>query len=400
MGEQASGTMRIASAVSNVVGHPDTARNLVASVSKSLDAAHADLLVLLASPHFEAELPALVESLLESLRPRAFIGCTAEAVIAGEFEYEHQPAIMLWAAHLPRVNLASFHIYEESDLARLEDDAALREYLGVPAGVSPQFVLLGEPFSFGAATLTLLDRLEQAYPGRPAVGGMASAADVPNQNVLIFDGEPLRHGLVGVALWGDVIMDTVVSQGCRPIGRHLVITKSEENVIYQLGGRAPLQVATEIFQACDEKDRELIQNGLFVGRVINEYQPKFDRGDFLIRSFLGFDRNTGAMAIGELIRPGQTIQFHVRDSQSASEDLHSLLARPRSASRGALIFSCNGRGTRLFPARNHDAGALTGALAGVPIGGCFCAGEIGPIGSRNFLHGFTASVGLFRPATP
>jgi small ligand-binding sensory domain FIST len=217
---------------------------------------------------------------------------------------------------------------------------------------------------------------------------------------MVFEGQPLRQGLCGVALRGDVEVDTIVSQGCRPIGHHLVITEGERNVIRELGGKPPLAVVIETLRGCSTRDIELARTGgLLVGRVIDERQPKFSRGDFLIRNAIGFEQESGAMVINDLIRPGQTIQFQVRDSESADDDLVSLLgARPRGAVAGALLFTCNGRGSRLFADRHHDARAVAQACGGRPVAGLFCAGEIGPIGRRNFLHGHTASVGFFRPA--
>lgn len=393
--------MTIATAVANLVGHADTARNLVSAVSAPLAARRVDLCILFASAHYEEEIDGVVEYLRDHLNPRAFIGTTGEAVISGECEYEHQPAIALWAAHLPGVHVSSFHFSTDDDLQRFEDDDAFAEHLAVPRDASPNFILVGDPFSFGRGALHLLERLHAVYPGRPAIGGMASAGDEPGQNRVVFDGEVLRHGLSGVALWGNLVVDTIVSQGCRPVGRHLVITRAEQNIIYQLGGRPPLQVVQEIFNELPARDRELVQQrGLLVGCVINECQPTFNRGDFLIRNHLGFDKGSGAMAVSDYVRAGQTIQFHVRDGTSASEDLRTLLSSPRGrAPVGTLLFSCNGRGTNLFADRNHDARAVAEASRMAPLAGFFCAGEIGPIGQRNFLHGHTASIGFFRPGS-
>jgi small ligand-binding sensory domain FIST len=218
---------------------------------------------------------------------------------------------------------------------------------------------------------------------------------------MIFEGQCLHHGLCGVALTGNIQIDTVVSQGCRPIGRHLVITEGERNVIRQLGGKPPLAVVIETLKQCSTRDIELARTGgLLVGRVIDEHQPSFARGDFLIRNPIGFEQESGAMMINDVIRIGQTIQFHVRDSESADHDLTSLLgARPRRVAAGALLFTCNGRGSRLFKERHHDARAVARACDALPVAGIFCAGEIGPVGRRNFLHGHTASVAFFRPAT-
>lgn len=188
--------------------------------------------------HFEDRLQTLALEIHELLQPHTFIGVTAEAVIGGDQEYECQPALVLWAAHLPGVGVTSFHLSAE-DLKRFESPEQLREHLSVPAEPAPDFILLADPFTFDPTPvlLTLLDQLQAAYPGRSAIGGLASGGEAPGQNRLIFDGQTLHHGLVGVGLWGDVHVDTVVSQGCRPIGRHMVVTRADGNVIYELGGK-------------------------------------------------------------------------------------------------------------------------------------------------------------------
>lgn len=394
-----SGGMAVASAIANVVGHGDTAKNLISAITSGLEGRRADLVLLFSSAHFDDEVEALVETLSETLRPRTLLGTSGEAIVCNALEFEHQPALAVWAAHLPDVEMRSFHFSDHEDLARIEGDDALRDHLGVPSDVNPNFILLGDPFSFGRGTMDFLERLNSAYPGRPAIGGMASAAEGPKENVVIFDGEVLRHGLTGVGLWGRLAIDTIVSQGCRPIGRHLVITRSEKNAILELGGVTPYEVIQKLWNESPSRDRELVmRGGLLVGRVINEYQASFSRGDFLVQNPMHIDKQSGAMLLPDRVRPGQTIQFHLRDGESAAEDLKSLLATPRSPAAGALLFSCNGRGTRLFADRNHDARAVAESAGSIPVAGLFCAGEIGPIGARNFVHGHTASIGFFRPA--
>lgn len=389
--------MKIASAIVNLVGTENTTRHLVQQIRQELGEGPIDLCLLFASAHFEGDLEKNAPELQEALAPRTFIGCTAEAVIRDDQEYEHQPGLVLWAARMPGARCISFHLSQE-DLGRLETAEALREHLNVPADENPYFILLGDAFSVNP--IQLLERFNAAYPGRPAIGGLASAAEQPEQNVLVFEGQTLRHGMVGVALWGNIQIDTIVSQGCRPIGRHMVVTKAEGNVIHQLGGKPTLAAVDEILHECSADDINLAKKrGLLIGCVINEYKKTFGSGDFLIRNPISIDQKSGAMAVNDYMRTGQTIQFHVRDNKSAADDLDALLAA-HAASRpaGALLFSCNGRGSRFFSDRHHDARAVTSAHEKTPLAGFFCAGEIGPIGNRNFLHGFTASIGLFRPA--
>lgn len=389
--------MKFAVAMALRPAQPETADELARSIRAQLGTASVDLCVLFASAHFEDEIEVLAEKLHDLLSPRAFAGCTAEAVIAGEHEFERQPGLVLWAGSLPGAQCRSFHFSHE-DSKRLDSAAAVIEHVGVSPDDEPSFLLIGDPFTIYPPEF--LERLALAYPGRPAVGGMASAADKPKQNALIFDGQVLRHGLVGIALTGDVRMHPIVSQGCRPIGRHLVVTRADKNVIFSLGGKPTMDALHEVLQELPQHDRKLLDHGLLVGCVVNEYQQNFSRGDFLIRNPVGIDPDTRALAISDFVRTGQTVQFHVRDGQSADEDLALLLERAAAAirPRAALLFTCNGRGMSLFNYRHHDARAVTDAFAAPPLAGLFCAGEIGPVGARNYLHGFTAAVALFTPA--
>lgn len=388
--------LRIATAVSHDV-RTDAASELVRGVRERLADDAADLCLLFASPDYQDKLDAIAPAIQEELRPRAFIGATGETVIADDTEYEEQASIVLWAARLPTAKVAGFHLSSE-DIERLSEPEVFIDHLGVRPTDHPTFVLVGDPFSLGHRLLELTARIDEVYTGARAIGGMASAGREPGQNVIVFGGQALQHGISGAAIWGDVQIDTVVSQGCRPIGRHYVITKGERNIIYQLGGRPAMDVVSSMLEECSPQEVELARSrGLMIGRVINEYQPRFSRGDFLIRNPLGFDRETRALALNDFVRTGQTVQFHVHDAESATDDLQSLLdACPATRIAGALLFSCNGRGTRLFADASHDARALARRFSGPPVAGLFCAGEIGPVGQRNFLHGHTASIALFR----
>jgi hypothetical protein len=244
----------------------------------------------------------------------------------------------------------------------------------------------------------LIRRFEEDHPGVPIIGGMASGGHAPGSNTLLVGPRSYDSGAVGAIIGGGVRVRPVVSQGCKPIGRPLVITKAEENVIVELGGRPALERLREIYGDLDDADRQLVRSSLHVGRVASEYQESFQRGDFLVRNVVGADPDSGVIAVGDLVRTGQTIQFHVRDAASAHDDLHHLLsaqASPASPPAGALVFTCNGRGSRLFPEASHDARCLQECLGPVAAAGFFAQGEIGPIGRRNCLHGFTASIALF-----
>jgi len=155
----------------------------------------------------------------------------------------------------------------------------------------------------------------------------------------------------------------------------------------------------------DEADRELAQDSLHVGIAQDGFKENLQPGDFLIRNLLGVDPRLGALAIGDRIRVGQRIQFHLRDSRTSADDLETLLIRYRSEHKlddtapvGALMFSCLGRGEGLYEKPNFDAHLFQEFLGDLPLSGFFCGGEIGPVGDTTFLHGYTSVFGICRPA--
>ncbi|OWY63248.1 hypothetical protein B7486_54135, partial [cyanobacterium TDX16] len=250
-----------------------------------------------------------------------------------------------------------------------------------------------DPFSFPVDQV--VDQLAGGRPDLRVVGGLASGARGPGGNRLVLDGGVHEDGAVGLLLDPSVPVRTVVSQGCRPIGTPMIVTRSERNVIYELAGRPALDRVMEVIDQLDPDDRALAQQGLHLGRVIDERKVDFERGDFLVRNVLGADRSNGAVAVGDEVEVGATVQLQVRDALSADEDLRHLLAEVAGPPDGTLVFTCNGRGTHLFGEPHHDAGLVDDAFGGVPTAGMFCAGELGPVGGRTFVHGFTASLVLF-----
>ena len=391
--------MRFQSALSEHESTPHAAEEIIRSLRAAPAPFNPYLLFVFFTPTHRDEADALVEKLWLELDPQAVIGCSAEGVIAADKEIEDQPGLAILAAQLPDVRIHPFHIARDEWRDLLPDQDALRERLG--AGESTRAVIaVGDPFSTPA--IQLLPILDQALPAVPVVGGMASAARQPGDNILVRNDAAYTEGMVGVSLSGDALdVQTVVSQGCRPFGKNYVVTKAHQNVIETLGGKPALQALRDAIMDMPPEDRELLQRGLFVGRAISEYKDKFARGDFLVRNVMSVDNESGAVAMGDYVRTGQTVQFHVRDAATATEDLHELL-REATAQRpddpaGALLFSCNGRGTRLFLQPCHDVAAATKAFANSPIAGFFAAGELGPVGNQNFIHGHTASFALFRP---
>lgn len=391
-------SLRFATAMIADPKRDDPGGVLAAAIGAQLDDGPVDVAILLASRSFRPRLQRLALDVHEKLGPRCLIGVSAESVIAGPREYENQPAVVLWAGRLGGAQVSAFHLSQD-DLERLDHADELCELIGAAPDDAPSFIVLADPYTIDAHDL--LDRLAAAYPHRPVVGGMASGGTRAGENAVVFEGQTLRHGAVGLAIAGDAVrMRTIVSQGCRPIGQPMIITRADGQIVYQLGGRPALDAAQQMVEQCTQHEAHLIRRGgLFVGRVINEQQGRFARGDFLIRNCLGFDRESRAMAVADLLRTGQTIQFHVRDAESAHDDLVSMLRmQARGPTAGGLLFVCNGRGSSLFGEPDHDARLVSEHIRGAALAGCFCAGEFGPVGGQNFLHGHTAVAALFEPA--
>jgi small ligand-binding sensory domain FIST len=318
-------------------------------------------------------------------------------VIGERREVENRPGLAVMAASLPGVTLTPFHI-EQSDLEETWQATYWQQRLSVSPAAEPAFILLPDPFTIDAQKL--LDVFNTTFPHRPVLGGLASGGQSPDTCALLYNGEVV-HGAVGAVLEGNFVLRTVVSQGCKPIGQPQIITRSEGHIIYELGGRSALEVIRETIDNLSPEDQALIRTSLMIGRVIDEYKEQFGRGDFLIRTFMGADAASGAVAFGDAFRPGQTVQLHVRDAATAREDLHLLMRNltPTLAerpARGALLFSCNGRGAHMYGEPDHDSRVIAETTGAIPLAGFFCNGEIGPIGNTNFLHGFTASIGIFQ----
>ncbi|HUQ62372.1 MAG TPA: FIST N-terminal domain-containing protein [Acidimicrobiales bacterium] len=343
-----------------------------------------DLALLFVTPAHMNNVGAAAAAVRAALEPRTLLGCAAVSIVGGGREVERGPGVSLWAGYTGA--LTPFHL----TVAATPDG---QTFTGWPDDIPEDpsaLLLLADPFTFPADQL--LVRLGEDRPGLPVVGGLASAARGPGDNRLILDGEVLAQGAVGVFLGPEVTVSTVVSQGCRPVGNPFVVTKADRNVVYELAGRPALERLQEVAEALSEEDRALMSDLVQLGQVIDEGKAEFSRGDFLIRNVVGADPASGALAIAGEVDVGSTTQFQVRDADSADEDLRQLV--DGQSADGALLFTCNGRGIRLFGSPNHDAGVVSESLAGAPIAGMFCAGELGPIGGHNFLHGFTASVVL------
>lgn len=392
--------MHFASAMSHEPQTEAAMQEVLAKLAQETSSEPTHLGFVFASPHHLKALPDLLPVMQERLATPTFIGCTGGGVIGDHREIENRPALAVLTASLPDVTITPFHI-DPTELEEAWPETYWQRRLGLSVEDEPIFVVLPDPFSLDASGLnTLLDSLNSAFPQCPILGGLASGGQSRGSCALFLNGEVV-HGAVGVSLTGNLTVRTVVSQGCKPVGQPQIITRCEGQIIYALGGRPALEVVQEILHTLSPEDQRLARVALLMGRVIDEYKDSFDRGDFLIRTLMGADPKSGAIAVGDTFRVGQTVQLHVRDATTAREDLQALMhsLAPELATRparGALLFSCNGRGVHLYGEPDHDSRTIAETTGTVPIAGFFCNGEIGPIGNTTFLHGFTASIGIFQ----
>ncbi len=365
------------------------------------------LAVFFLSAAFASEYSRVMPLLQDLLQVDILIGCSGGGIVGDGREIEEGPAVSLSLAVLPDVNLRAFHLESEQlpDLDAAPDRWV--DLMGVSPQANPHFILLADGFS--SRISELLQGLDYAYAGAIKVGGLASGGRAGN-NALFLGGNQVggsfqsyRSGVVGVALSGNIAVEAVVAQGCRPIGEPMLVTTAERNLILGLDDGSPLQTLQDMVARLHPEDQELVRHSLFLGLLMDEFKAQPEQGDFLIRVILGIDPRSGAIAIGDRIRAGQTVQFHLRDAATSAEDLRWVLQRYRQEQgsqprcpAAALMFACLGRGEQLYNEPDFDSRQFKDLLGDMPLGGFFCNGEIGPVGGRTFLHGYTSSFGLFR----
>ena len=356
----------------------------------ALNGEDADLVLVFASGAHLAAPEATLEGVHDATQALALVGCGAGGVLGCGRELESGTAVAVWAAALGEgASVTPFHATVSGDEPRLEGLPAIDDARGV--------ILLADPYTF--PTDAVLSGLADRAPGVPVLGGLASGRTDQGDGALLYGEEVCEDGAVGAVLRGVELLPCV-SQGAAPLGPEATLTAAEGNVIHELAGRPALATVERIIEGLSPRERALIADGLLIGLVIDGGKPEYEQGDFLVRGVLGADRDTGAIAVGAAVREGQVVRLHARDASSADEDLQRELrvrvqALAGGAAAGALVFSCNGRGRGMFGTDDHDAALIERELGGAPAAGFFAAGEIGPVGGRSFLHGFTATVAVF-----
>ena len=389
-------------------------QEVVEQTTQQLDAP-ADMAMVFISSAFASEFSRLMPLLRDRLNVPVIIGSSGGGVVGHPaaqtsqetVEIEGEAALGLTLAHLPGVSIQTFHI----DSGNLPDPDAPPdrwiETIGVDPSDRPNFILLAEPFATGINDL--LQGMDFAYPGSVKVGGLATAGSMTGQCGLFCNYEQHDSGIVGLALSGDIVMEAIVAQGCRPIGNPYRVVQGERNILLELdddstdacNGKTPIEMLQNLIRDLSEDDQLLAQNSLFIGIAQNEFKQDLDQGDFLIRNLIGVDPKLGAIAIGDRVRPGQRVQFHLRDANTSMEDLEGLLRQytehhANNGTVGALMFACLGRGEGLYEQSNVDSQLFQHHVGTVSLSGFFCNGEIGPVGNTTFLHGYTSVFGICR----
>ncbi len=418
--------IRLADGLSALGDSIDAARQATQQVCTRLGEVSADVVIVCVTAHFASRVSMVADVIRDGLSPKNLLVVTAESIMGSATELHAVPGISIMAMHLPGVDIHPFWIEHLAGNETIETRAAS---IAHTIGASDQLkavLFFADPFSvplvnlvpaLSASRVEVADRAGETKPIGTIIGGMASASQRPGANALYLNGELRNEGAMGIALSGPLKVDTVVSQGCRPIGEPMVITRARGNLILELAGHRAVDVIRDTVHLLSQDDKELMGNGLLLGRVIHEHKTRFGRGDFLIRNIMGGDEDSGAVAVADLVRAGQTIQLHLHDEQTAREDLQLLLDGQRLYDKpaGAFVISCNGRTDKFFGEGGHDAKAICHAFdpimdgarkakagtevdpsAGIPVSGFFAAGEIAPLGDTVFHHGHTLVAALFR----
>lgn len=370
-----------------------------AALRVGLDGLAPDLVVVFTDVTFDYQVDSLAELVSDFFPGATVLGCTGAGVIGGGKEIEATPALSLTAAHLPGVVLSTFHITGRALPSPDAGPDVWEEQVGTPAAADPHFIVLADPFTVDSEAL--LAGLDYAFPAAAKIGGLASGNSRTGSHSLYVNGVTHKNGAVGVALSGEIVVDTVVAQGCRPVGHAMRVTAAEGNMLLTADDRPPLEELQDLLQNSNEHDRDLMQHNLFMGVAMDQLQEHAGAGEFLIRNIVGADAERGAVAVGADLREGLLVQFHVRDAETSAVDLRDAFANylHRVGNRhaeAALMFQCTGRGNYLYGRQGHDTDVFNELMGTLPMGGFFCNGEIGPVGDTTYLHGYTSSFAIFR----
>lgn len=361
-----------------------------------------DLVLAFISAEHQSDFTTLPALLRRDFDSSLLMGCISAHVIAEQGALEGQPAVSLMGALLPDVQLHAAHL-EQSQLPPLYAERSLWDHvLRMPGSVDPQcMLLLADPYTF--ITEPLLAALDRHYPAAIKLGGLVSGTEQPEQPCLMLNEHIYHSGALSLALSGNLQVDTLVAQGCRPIGEPMFANATHDNLILQLDGRIPRELLTELYQRLSRADRKLFTDALFMGVAMQSTSEHYQAGDFLIRTLLGLDPDSGALLINARVPAHSVVQLHLRDAETSSQELQQQLEQYQqqhpAPPAGVLLFTCVGRGIEFFGTPDHDSLAFKQLVGDIPTAGFFCNGEIGPVAGHTYLHGYTSVFAIFRSKT-
>jgi small ligand-binding sensory domain FIST len=391
--------MRWASAVDTDSSLSSAVERAAGSVFAGLGRQEPDLLFVFVGADHAPRFDAVADLLLREFESAFLFGCCAGGVIGGGREIEDRPGLSLTGALLPGVKFKGTHLDAAQVPPVFAEPRIWEDTLRMTPNQQPAFLLLADPYSF--ETEAFVRGLDRVYPLAPKIGGLASGARQVGGTALYLGNQVHHSGCVTLALTGNIEIDAVVAQGCRPIGDPMFVTMAHENLIRELDGRPPREVLARLFERLPPSDRELFSQSLFLGLAMRTDASEYLPGDFLIRNILGMDPQSGALWVSANVPANSVVQFHLRDAATSAHDLERTLtgygaSRPLQPDAGALLFSCSGRGMGLYGQADHDSNAFRRLVGDVPLGGFFCSGEIGPIQNATYLHGYTSAFAVFR----
>jgi len=373
-----------------------------ANLRNQLETPEVTLGLVFMTPHFFAEAAQVLETLRLHARIPLLVGCSSESLVCGRHEIEEKPGLVLGLYYMPGAKLTAKH-FDQTQVDQCTSPEFWHEATGITPDATNGWLVFADPFNLDSEAW--LKQWNEAYAPTPIMGGLASGVYQERSTQIYLNGEVFDEGGVAVCVGGEAEIASVISQGCTPIGETWTITRTDGNLIFEIGNKPAYAILTETFEKLPDNEKMRLRGNLFVGLVINEYLEEFHRGDFLIRNLVGGDPGKGVLVVAAYPRAGQTIQFQRRDAAAATEDMTALLERVKSNLRGRTIYGgslhcCNGRGTGLFGEPDHDAALIQRELGSIALTGFFCNGELGPVGDKNFLHGYTASLALFVSREP
>lgn len=394
--------MRWASAIDTDASLGSAIERAAEKVFTDLGRQEPDLLIVFVSQEHGSRFDAVSELLYREFENTFLFGCCGSAVIGGGREVEDQPAISLTGAVLPGVKFRGLHLDAAHVPPVYAEPRVWEDTLHLTASQQPSFLILADPFSF--ETEVFVRGLDRVYPSSVKIGGLASGARQVGGSALYLGKQVFHSGAITLALTGNIEVDAVVAQGCRPIGDPMFVTNAHENLIREIDGHAPRDVLADLFERLAPADRDLFSQSLFLGLALRKDASEYAPGDFLIRNILGMDPQSGALWVNAHVPNKSVVQFHLRDATTSAMDLERALTSYRASRHvepagGALLFSCAGRGIGLYGQTDHDSNAFRRLIADVPLGGFFCNGEIGPVQNATYLHGYTSSFAVFRERT-